>query len=186
MKKQKIKSKSQKLILLFLIVFLGSLILTPLFSLAGEYKADGTTVKYRGLVPCGKRAPAEGESKLVTMPCQFCHFFVMFKGIFDFVLQLSIVIAILMFTIGGFLYIIAYAGPTEILPEGVKGGPVLLSRAKKTMTTTALGLLLIFAAWLIVNVVIVTLTTGAPVPGAVGEIFGQPWYKVNCPITIKR
>jgi hypothetical protein len=116
---------------IYLIIF--SIILTslPLLSLA------------EGLVPCG----GKGEH-----PCQLCDFFVLFKNIIDFLL-LKIVppLAVLMLAIGGFMYIFAYFSPGEALSGGGKGGPALLSQAKKTLTAVVYGLIIIFAAWIIVN-----------------------------------
>ncbi len=131
----------KKIIFIFLIIFLGSLLL-PLASLAaGTYKVDGKTATYEGLVPCGKSEKGPGETDEVTMPCQFCHFFVMFRGILDFVLKLVIVIGVLMLTIGGFMFL--FAG----------GSPKILDSAKSILTSTVIGLVIIFAAWMIINTI---------------------------------
>jgi len=153
--------------LLFLIIFLGSLFF-PLIGLAlSSYQGYGTTIYYEGLVPCGKSEPlAEGESEEVKLPCQFCHFFVMFKSILDFVLKLVIIIAVLMLTVGGFMFF--FAG----------GNPAALDRAKGILTSTAIGLVIIFAAWLIVNSILTF-------PGFINpQLSWDPtkWFQVECPI----
>jgi len=154
--------------LLFLIIFLGSL-LFPLIGLASlsSYEGYGKTIYYEGLVPCGKSEPlAEGESEEVKLPCQFCHFFVMFKSILDFVLKLVIIIAVLMLTVGGFMFF--FAG----------GNPAALDRAKGILTSTAIGLVIIFAAWLIVNSILTF-------PGFINpQLSWDPtkWFQVECPI----
>jgi len=93
-------------------------------------------IQAAGLVPCG------GEGEPV---CQLCHFFVMFDNIIDFLL-LKIVppLAALMIAIGGFMYILAYAG-------GVEKGPEMISQAKRLFTAVAIGLLIIYGAFLIVG-----------------------------------
>lgn len=113
-----------------LIVFLVGIIFIPLVSLAA------------GLVPCG----GEGEPA-----CQLCHFFVLFDNIVKFLLLPPPVgggivpgIAALMIAIGGFMYIFAYAGGTE-------RGPEMLSTAKRLFTAVAIGLIIIYGAWLIVD-----------------------------------
>ena len=141
-KKTKFSLTMKNLKLIFLFIFLGSLLLLPLVSLAGTYKVDGKTATYEGLVPCGKSEKGPGETDEVTMPCQFCHFFVMFDGIVDFVLELVIIIGVLMLTIGGFMFL--FAG----------GSPALLARAKSILTSTAIGLVIIFAAYLIIGTIL--------------------------------
>jgi hypothetical protein len=129
----------------FLIIFLGNLMFFPLFSLAA------------GLVPCG--GPGEPA-------CQFCHFFVMLDEIIDFVLfTLVPPIAVLMLAIGGAMFIFAY----------FSGGEQTLSQAKKLITSVFLGLVIIFAAWILINLFFqiigvaewTTLQTG--------------WFRINCP-----
>jgi len=101
-------------------------------------------IQAAGLVPCG------GEGEPV---CQLCHFFVMFDNIIDFLLvpcalnggaALVPLVAALMIAIGGFMYILAYAG-------GVEKGPEMISQAKRLFTAVAIGLLIIYGAFLIVG-----------------------------------
>jgi hypothetical protein len=150
---------------IFLIIFLGSL-LSPLISLAGEYQANGETVHYEGVVPCGKSQPSPGESSQVTMDCQFCHFFVMIEGIIDVVLfKIIPPIAVLMLLIGGVMFM--FGG----------GNPAILARGKTIMTSVAIGLVIIFAAWLIINVFFAALNFsefGLSVTGP------DKWSQINC------
>jgi len=161
----------QKLKILFFIVFLGSLFF-PLISLAfvNSYESDGKTIYYKGLVPCGGlRTDSEGnpygrraippdrkipsgyvaisdtEMAEATPHCQLCHFFVMFDGIIDFLLfKIIPPLAALMIAIGGFMYIFAYAG-------GVEKGPEMTSQAKRLFTAVAIGLLIIYGAFIIIG-----------------------------------
>lgn len=165
---------------LFLFIFIVSL-LFPLASLAGTYKIcdndpnnigkclSGTErdVTYSGLVPCGKEVGITGIGNKIV-PCQFCHFFVMFDGIIKFVLELVIVIAVLMFVIGGFLFFFAGADPGQ------------LQTAQKILTTTVQGLVIIFAAWIIVNTIFIFIGTA----DWNGWNLRTGWFKIDCPITL--
>ena len=128
---------------LFLILFLWVL-LFPLISLAGEYQTkDGQTIKYNGLVPCGKTEVGDGEHGAVTMPCTLCHVFVMLNGVVVFLVEIVFLIGVLMIVIAGSTFIYG----TMISP----GNPGLVSDAKKIITSTIIGLVIIFGAWVFVN-----------------------------------
>ena len=162
---------------IFLIIFLGSL-LFPLISSAGTYIADDADVCYEGLVPCGKEVYIGGSWEdgkcvggvLTFIRCQFCHFFVMLDGAIDFVLlKLVPPIAILMLVIGGVMFILGYFG------EGGEGSPKLFSQGKKLITSVFIGLIIIFAAWLIINLFFQFI--------GVADWTGlqQGWFRINCP-----
>lgn len=90
-----------------------------------------------GLVPCG----GPGEEA-----CGFCDFFVMIDNILDFVLlKLVPAIATLMLVIGGTMFF--FAG----------GDPGKITTAKSLMTSTIIGLVIIFAAFLIVGTILSTI-----------------------------
>jgi len=85
----------KKISILFLIIFLGSL-LFPLVSSAA-------------LVPCG--GPGQPA-------CQFCHIFVLLNNIIHFILfTLTPIVAALMIVIGGFYLLIAGPNP-ELFSKG--------------------------------------------------------------------
>ena len=171
---------------IFLIILLGSL-LFPLIGLAGTYKADSTDVCYEGLVPCGKYVYVAGSwknGKCVGgtpkfIRCQFCHFFVMLDEVINFVLfKLVPSIAILMLVIGGVMFIFGYFGGAETLVGEGKGGPKWISQAKRLITSVFIGLIIMFAAWLIINLFFqfigVEKWTGLQ----------KGWFQINCPIQL--
>jgi hypothetical protein len=83
------------------------------------------------LVPCG----GEGQP-----PCQLCHFFVLIDKVIDFFfIDIVIPIAILMTVIGGITFLAAAGEPKKI------------NTAKNILTSVAIGLFLMFAAWLILG-----------------------------------
>ena len=107
----------------------------------------------------------------IGLPCTFCHFFVMLDEIIDFVLfKLVPPIAILMLVIGGAMFMMASFSEW--------GGPVTLSQAKKLITSVVIGLIIIFASWLIINLFF--------------QVFGveqwtglqQGWFRIDCPIEL--
>lgn len=155
---------------LFLIIFLGLLILSPLLSSAA------------GIVPCGRTDPSATTEE--RQPCQFCHLFVLFKNIADFLLipspvnnyvPLIPVIAALMLAVGGFMYIFAYFGGGEI---GGKAGPALLSQANKLLTSVVWGLLIIFGAWIFIN----TFFQLIGVATWDGWSLKEGWWKIECSV----
>jgi len=96
------------------------------------------------LVPCG---PGTAKPK-----CELCDFFVLLNNVINFfLLRIVLPVATLILVIGGLMFMIAYFGGAEMLPGGVKGGPALLSQAKRVITSVVIGLILIFAAWLILG-----------------------------------
>lgn len=90
-----------------------------------------------GLVPCG----GPGEKA-----CELCDFFVMLDNIIDFLLlRIVPALAALMIAIGGGMYIIS------------RGDPAMLSRAKRLFTAIVIGLVIIYGAWAIVGVFLMTI-----------------------------
>ena len=158
---------------LVLILLLGILLL-PLISLAGEYQAGGTTVQYSGLVPCGKSEAGLGESQAVTMPCTLCHIFVMLKGIIDFFLLpptgIVFIIGILMIVIAGSMFIYG----TMISP----GDPKLVSNAQKIITSTIIGLIIVFGSWVFVNAFFLAIGVQTWT-GLQGD-----WFTIQCDIEL--
>ncbi len=141
------------------------------------YQMGDKWVAYDGLVPCGKCSlvgvnvdskgnyTTGGEDKPTDIPCQFCHIFIMIKGIVDFaLLQLVPVIAVLLLTIGGVMYIVARGNPSQI------------TQAKSILTSVVVGLVIILSAWLIVNSIFTFTGLMNPHPG------WDPtkWFEINC------
>ncbi|MCX6758965.1 MAG: pilin [Candidatus Nealsonbacteria bacterium] len=121
-------------------------------------------INAQGLVPCG------GPDKPA---CQLCHIFVLFDNIVKFLLipcllnsYVAIVplIATLMIVIGGVMFFAAVGDPSKI------------GKATSLLTAVAIGLVIIYGAWLLVNafflVIGVNVWTGP----------GEGWFKIDCPI----
>jgi hypothetical protein len=108
------------------------------------------------LVPCG--GPNEP-------PCQICHLFVMLDRLVRFVF------VYLIFPIATLLIVIS--GGMLIFSAGDSGR---LSQGKSIFFSTLIGLLIIFSAWLLVNLFM----TGIGMADWVGR--GEGWYRIRCPV----
>jgi len=116
-----------------------------------------------GLVPCGRSCDnPETEDWNECDPCTFCHLFLMFNIIIKFVMsKLVPILAVLMLIIGGIMYFFAGASPQA------------LSQAKSIITSVAIGLAIIFCAWIIINTVLVQ-------SGIVKAESILKWYEISC------
>jgi hypothetical protein len=143
------------------------------------YQAGNTIIGYDGLVPCGKCSLVgisldqngnylAGTGLATEIPCQLCHTFVMIKGIFDFLLlQIVPLAAVLLFTIGGLMFLISRGNPSQI------------TQGKNIITSVAVGLVIIFASWLIIN----TVFTFIGLAEWTGNL-KDGWFQVNCSINL--
>ncbi|UZE93336.1 MAG: pilin [Candidatus Nealsonbacteria bacterium] len=95
------------------------------------------------LVPCGRPGkPA----------CSLCHIFELLNNILKFFLTCLVpIVAGLILVIGGMMFMFAYFSEPEMLAGEKKGGPVLLSQAKKTITAVVIGVVIIFSSWVFLN-----------------------------------
>jgi hypothetical protein len=112
-----------------------------------------------GLVPCG----GPGQDK-----CQICHLFVLFNNVIRFVLIDIVPFLIpLMIIIGGIVLIIAYMDPTK--------GATWINKAKEIFKTVIIGTILIYTAWIIVNLFFNVLGINT------WEGFGRrEWWNIDC------
>ncbi|MFH1180950.1 MAG: hypothetical protein V1705_00895, partial [bacterium] len=104
------------------------------------------------------------------IPCQFCHFQVLFMGIVNFVLwTLVFPIGILMIVIGGAMFVFS------------TGDPGKTNRAKSIITSVAIGIAIILLAWVAVSLFFSFI--GLSEFGAGLNSPGQ-WFKPICNITL--
>ena len=87
-----------------------------------------------GLVPCG------GENEEA---CTLCDLFLMLDNAIDFLIAppdgVIFLIATVIFIIGGIMFLVS------------SGEPEKIATAKKAMTNAILGMMIIFVAWLFIN-----------------------------------
>jgi len=141
---------------IFLIICLITLFSFPLISLA------------QGLVPCGRNEDDPDTPYNETDPCQLCHIFVLLNNILDFIFfTLTPPIAILMIAIAGAYYMLA------------GGNPNMLGQAKSILKSTAIALLIIYGAWLFVNLFFWAIGA-ADWTGFTGG-WRKGWFEMCCP-----
>ncbi len=156
---------------LLIIIILTGLAL-PLMSFAGSYTANGRTINYEGLVPCGKAAAGANESPEVTAPCQFCHFSVMFGGIINFLIwKITMPAAVLLIVIGGAMMI--FAG----------GQPGLIKKGNDIIKSVAIGLIIIFVAYLVVGEFLKFIGL-ADWTWAIYQNWDSGFFQFNCSISL--
>jgi len=147
----------KKIKILFLIILALNFFV---FSFSPAWAGWVETAIGQPLIPddCTKKVPAGSE--------QNCDLNDVFQTIINFsqlILALTGSAALLMFTYGGVLWILA-AGKQEMIQQG-----------KSAIVAAAVGLAIVLGAWTIVNFTIVALTGGEI--GSTAQIFGQLWYK---------
>ena len=157
------------------------------------------TVCYDGFVPCGKTLCIDkglnagdkvsldpsgkcmdksGEclSGRATLPdkviqCQLCHFFIMIDAAVDYVvMKLVPLLAVFMLVVAGVMF---YLG-------GIR--PELLSRAKTLIKGVVIGLLLIYGAYMIVNIFLTVL--GAAHVNSISQVFKNGIFSIECPVYV--
>lgn len=110
-----------------------------------------------GLIPCRGTAGC---------PCTFCHFFYLIQKIINFVtLKLIPTIAILLIIIGGGMYLFNFGNTNRVR----QGTDILIG--------VAIGILIIYAAWLIINTILIAFVN----PEAIKD-FPERWFSITCPV----
>ncbi|HBR71990.1 MAG TPA: hypothetical protein DEA27_04305 [Candidatus Moranbacteria bacterium] len=112
------------------------------------------------LIPCGRTDQAGTPDET----CTLCHFIVGFHGIIEYGTRIVFVIAIAVFAIAGVMYTIS------------SGDSGMTGMAKNAMQNAAIGIVVMFSAWLIVNYTMHLL--GAR-PG-LGVSATATWSKFEC------
>ncbi len=112
-----------------------------------------------------------GVENQIYVDCQLCHFFTTITQVVGFVLGTIVPpIAVLMLVIGGAMF---YLG-------GAK--PDMIQRGRKLIVSVAIGLALIYGAYMIVGFLLTVV--GAANIGAIGSVFKNGLFSIDCPIVI--
>ena len=147
-------SRKRKALVLFA---LGVALLLPSFT----YVAAQTATSGAGLVPCGVTlGTGESEVKIAT-GCQACHLTQLVQNIINFIVGISITLAILLVAWAGFLYFSSGARPDNI------------NKGKDVLKNTAIGFLVVISAWIIVNTLLYTLLDKKQYPES-------SWFRIEC------
>ncbi|MBU4480961.1 pilin, partial [Patescibacteria group bacterium] len=130
-----------------------------------------------GLVPCGRSCDVTSTTDIdESKPCQLCHLFVMIDRLIDFLLiNILFPIAVLMLVIAGILYVGAVF---EILPGGFK----TISQAKGIILSVILGLIVIFAAFILIGLFFRQIDMADWTTNIYKNWWSQGFFQINCQI----
>lgn len=163
----------------FLTILLGLLFLFLASNLVQAADADWCSdlsvgERSGGIVPCGRPCNDPTTPEDETDPCTLCHFFAMLDRIIDYLLRYMVpTVAVLMIAIGGFMYIVAYAGSSG-------GGPEMLSRARKLFAAVGIGLLIIYGAFLIIGVFLSFMGLAEWTTDIYGDWMRGDFFEIRC------
>lgn len=116
-----------------------------------------------GVVPCGLETDDLNQDGDQTIPCQLCHIFQLFDNIVDFVLfEVVPVLAVLMIVIAGVILMTASENPANV------------NKAKEVLKTVLIGLVLIYGAWLLINLFFLVI-------GLADWKMNEGWFNYPCP-----
>lgn len=123
-------------------------------------------------------APEDVQTGTQLISCNTCHLFELALNVLNFIWNpIAVVAAALMFTYGGIMMIVPSFG----------GSVAMYERGKKILANALIGLLIVFAAWLIIDTIIKVIV-GNPQfgvlsqqPGQIPKIEGYgPWNSFTC------
>lgn len=102
--------------------------------------------------------------------CNLCDMFLIGIRLAQLLLGISGAVALLLFIVGGFIFIIS------------SGNQQMIERGKKIITGTLIGLLIVFGSWQIINLIIVALvsTQIENIGESTPLVIGNSWTKLSC------
>lgn len=144
---------------------LGIALLLPVFAFA----ATEPPLSGSGLVPCGVSGTTLGDTIteqdfMVATQCQACNLVKLVQNIVNFLVALTLSIAVIMFAWAGILYFTSGAKPDNI------------NRGKAIFGQTLLGFVIAISAWLIINTILFTILDPVKYPNS-------SWFKIDCTVT---
>jgi hypothetical protein len=118
------------------------------------------------LVTCGNDITVTGSDGnwLYSGECTICDLQQLAQRIINWFVVILVMVAALLFVNAGVLYVTAPSNPGNI------------SRAHRIFTNTLIGILLILAAWLLIDFIMRTMLPGD------GNVFGTPWNEMLCEV----
>jgi hypothetical protein len=117
-----------------------------------------------GLVPCGRLIDIGTPNE----NCTFCHFFILFKNILDFIMWiLAPILGVLFIVLGGFLILTSRGSPTQF------------NQGKLFIIWALLGFAIMLIAWILINSVFSVLKLQDWTGLKVGE-----WWQVSCNVPV--
>ncbi|MFH1226089.1 MAG: pilin [bacterium] len=100
--------------------------------------------------------------------CDLCDAVALIAKVSKFILSITGSLALLIFVIGGLFLIIS------------QGNSNAVNQGKKMIVGAVLGLIIVFAGWGIVNLVIAGLTGQMSTDVQIAQLFTKPWNELEC------
>jgi len=123
------------------VLILGAVVFLPLLVLAQTSYPSG------GLVPCGAVSYVVGTNTyLGASECNFCFLAQLIQNIVNFLIMVAIPISVAMFAWAGIKFFTS------------AGNPKAIGQAKKIFSSVFIGFLIAISGWLVVQVVLQTIT----------------------------
>ena len=114
-----------------------------------------------GIIPCGRLVDDPSTEWIELQPCTICHIIILFSEIINLLMELVALITILAMIVAGLIYIKA------------GGNMSLILAAKQNINKVLLGFIIVFIAWVIVNVSMMLFGFNDPLGDG-------SWKKLNC------
>ncbi len=155
-------------------VFFLVVVLLPFF-LPYSAHAQFPIFSQTGLVPCGNNIHITTDEKdqdgnvylCIYDECTTCGLVTLAKNLIQFAVFLAVIVAALLFTYAGALYLFSASNPGNI------------SKAHRIFWDVLLGLVFVLAAWMVIDVIMKVLYGDGP------QNWG-PWNEVLCGATSER
>lgn len=133
---------------------------------AGEGVQGGFLFFKGSIVPCGRSCDVGGTDIDETKNCTLCHFIIMFFNIFELLISLLVVVALLFITISGVVFLIS------------AGNPNLRTTAKGILVKTLTGFAIALLSWLIIFTLLKFISAKDGSEGMLGS--GGKWNEFTC------
>jgi len=114
-----------------------------------------------GLVPCGRFSDNPDTAWSEQEDCKICHIILFVNNITDYLVKIVALFAVLAIVIGGILYIVS------------AGNASRMAIAKTAITKALFGFLIVFIAWIAINVAMVLF-------GFEDPLGDGSWHKFDC------
>ncbi|MBU3964151.1 hypothetical protein KJ562_00205 [Patescibacteria group bacterium] len=122
-----------------------------------------------GIVPCGQREDDPNTTIVESAPCTLCHFFVLIEVVLEFVFfNITPPLALLMLIIGGGMFMMAAGDPGKI------------SKARTIITTTLIGIVIIYGAFFLVGMLLQSINLADPIRGEYESWWTSGTFNINC------
>lgn len=124
-----------------------------------------------GVIPCGLSQDDPDQPGDQTVQCQLCHLFVLLDNIVDFVLfKIVLPVATLLLVIGGILFIFNAENPENV------------TKGKAILTSVLIGLVIIFAAYLIIGTFLNFIGLSGWTADVYKDWLSKGFFEIDCPL----